>query len=270
MSCLLLSLALVFGSFDAPTQSGFSVAINVAGKQRMLSQKMTKEYLLYALQVDGDKNLANAKATMAQFEENAKVLANGDKERNLPAPPNQAIREQLAKVATQWTGVARRTRPRHHRPGLGAHEPGLGPEAEHVRARRDEQGRVALRGSLQGGRFHQLGHRGQHRRPPGACSRRRWPRRCASSPWASTSWASARRSRRAASCSARSLTGLIEGDAELGLPPLKSDSIRRQLGKVQELWKSFEPLLDQAAGGSSVAPDLLRQVAELNPQLSTR
>jgi hypothetical protein len=42
--------------------------INVAGRQRMLTQKMTKELLLAANAIDADANLASAKKTFKLFE----------------------------------------------------------------------------------------------------------------------------------------------------------------------------------------------------------
>ena len=66
-------------------------ALNLAGKQRMLSQKMTKELLLVANGIDADANTANAKKTVALFDKTLKELTSGCK--------NDEIKAQFAVVA---------------------------------------------------------------------------------------------------------------------------------------------------------------------------
>ncbi len=45
------------------------------------------------------------------------------------------------------------------------------------------------------------------------------------------------------------LKGLIHGDDVLGLPPAKTEGIRLQLKKVEDLWSGFQSTIDRAAGG---------------------
>jgi len=68
--------------------------INLAGKQRMLTQKMTKELLLVANGIDADANKENAKKTGELFESTLKDLTDKCK--------NEEIKKQLGAVAKLW------------------------------------------------------------------------------------------------------------------------------------------------------------------------
>lgn len=73
--------------------------INVAGAQRMLSQKMTKEALLIVQGVTGQATLD---ATMTSFEVAHKDLLNGNRERNITAFDDLAIQQQMQHVDQLW------------------------------------------------------------------------------------------------------------------------------------------------------------------------
>jgi len=76
--------------------------VNLSGRQRMLSQKMTKEFLLVAVHVSEDENKANLKKTTALFDRTLKGLLDGDPEQRLPGTPQPEIRSQLAVVEARW------------------------------------------------------------------------------------------------------------------------------------------------------------------------
>ncbi len=81
---------------------GMAVVINLAGKQRMLTQKMTKELLLVALAIDGDKNRLNLKKTASLFDRTLKGLLDGDPDLELPGTRDADIRNQLGTVGSLW------------------------------------------------------------------------------------------------------------------------------------------------------------------------
>ena len=68
--------------------------INLAGKQRMLTQKMTKELLLVANGIDADANSQNAKKTGSLFETTLKDLSDNTKD--------EGIKTQLEVVSKLW------------------------------------------------------------------------------------------------------------------------------------------------------------------------
>ena len=76
--------------------------INLAGKQRMLTQKMTKELLLVANNIESKKNQENLKKTIALFDRTLKGLFNGDLGLGLQGTRNSAIRNQLRIIQRIW------------------------------------------------------------------------------------------------------------------------------------------------------------------------
>lgn len=81
---------------------GMAATLNLSGKQRMLTQKMTKELLLVALDIDPDENKRNLKETTSLFERTLKGLLDGDKDLDLPGTKDSSIRDQLTKVGKLW------------------------------------------------------------------------------------------------------------------------------------------------------------------------
>lgn len=81
---------------------GLAVTINLAGKQRMLTQKMSKEYLLVAYGHQVEDNKLNLLETYSLFERTLKGLLDGDATLDLPGTKSAAIRKQLGVVQGLW------------------------------------------------------------------------------------------------------------------------------------------------------------------------
>lgn len=92
----------MYGSYCGENLNQLATIINLSGKQRLLIQKMTTEYLLLATENDKTANQAALKKTMQHFEGMLTSLANGDKQQGLPATSDKAILAQLNKVQTEW------------------------------------------------------------------------------------------------------------------------------------------------------------------------
>ncbi|MEE9431290.1 MAG: methyl-accepting chemotaxis protein [Melioribacteraceae bacterium] len=76
-----------------------NIVINLAGKQRMLTQKLTKDVLAFNQNKTTKKNI---KSTIQEFETVLKGLTFGNEKLNLPKCDNQKIIEQLTKTAKLW------------------------------------------------------------------------------------------------------------------------------------------------------------------------
>ncbi len=105
--CLTMGVTSVAMAENAPAAVGQSkqqsgVVINLAGRQRMLTQKMSKEALFIAKGVDVEANKENLKKTAALFDKTLKGLVSGDSSLNLPKTENKEILAQLQKVADLW------------------------------------------------------------------------------------------------------------------------------------------------------------------------
>jgi hypothetical protein len=106
---LLFSLFMAVGLFSqtahaasGPTAAEYGVVLNLSGKQRMLSQKMSKEAMLVALDINKAANLKSLKATASLFDKTLKGLRNGDKDLRLPKTSKRRILKQLGKVDKIW------------------------------------------------------------------------------------------------------------------------------------------------------------------------
>lgn len=80
----------------------FGVLINLSGKQRMLTQKMSKEAMLIALNVNPEENSANLKKTASLFDQTLKGLVKGDKSLGLVPTRSKRTLRQLKRVTRLW------------------------------------------------------------------------------------------------------------------------------------------------------------------------
>ena len=80
-------------------QKGDAVIVNLAGKQRMLNQKMTKEALAVSRGLEKEEAL---KKTADMFDRTLKGLIAGDEKLGLPPTEDEGILKQLGVVQTLW------------------------------------------------------------------------------------------------------------------------------------------------------------------------
>ncbi len=106
-SCVMLLLLTVLigipikGVF-AINSKEYGTILNLSGKQRMLSQKMSKESILIGLNIDTISNLSNLKKTSSLFDKTLKGLRDGNKELKLPQTTTKRILKQIKKVDNIW------------------------------------------------------------------------------------------------------------------------------------------------------------------------
>ena len=96
------TLLLAFSISSVSLASDVNV-INLAGKQRMLTQKMSKEFFLIAKGHDVDANKASLEKTMNLFDTTLIGLIDGDDALGLSPAPTDEILAQLEKVQSMWT-----------------------------------------------------------------------------------------------------------------------------------------------------------------------
>ena len=94
----LTGVTVISANFAAVSNEQWGVIMNLSGKQRMLSQKMTKEALLATSGINAEENRKNLKETMNTFEKVLKGLRDGDASLNLPACENEEITAKLEKI----------------------------------------------------------------------------------------------------------------------------------------------------------------------------
>lgn len=88
---------------DSSISLGLAIAINVSGRQRMLSQKMSKEACLCAL----DYNRAETKETLANtvrmFDLSLTALIDGLPTVSIIKPPSREVDDKLRQVRAMWS-----------------------------------------------------------------------------------------------------------------------------------------------------------------------
>jgi len=99
---LLISFSLIFTSAYAASEFEWRVLLHFAGKQRMLTQKMSKEILLMAKDIHFKENKRNLHKSSIHFQWTLDGLRHGSKRLRLIKTENVAILEQLTKVAQLW------------------------------------------------------------------------------------------------------------------------------------------------------------------------
>lgn len=107
-----LSIAAVTATLIATTvalnESGRTDAtvINVAGKQRMLSQRIIKETLYFSVKPGSDAQAL--RASIAEFEQSLLDLQNGNDVRGIYPPPSEAIAAKLERASQLWRPLKKR------------------------------------------------------------------------------------------------------------------------------------------------------------------
>ncbi len=92
--CALASVVTIYLSIGADSN-----AINIAGRQRMLSQRLAKEAMLVGQQAE---DRAVMEKTISLFESSHQALLNGDPSKNMVAVADGAIIAQLQLVESLW------------------------------------------------------------------------------------------------------------------------------------------------------------------------
>ena len=102
---ILISLTLgivIYTLLSLGTQEADGEVINIAGRQRMLTQKMTKESILLLKNINENQSQKSLRDTHALFEKSHNALLNGNREMNIPATIDSQVLTQLKRVDQIW------------------------------------------------------------------------------------------------------------------------------------------------------------------------
>ena len=82
-----------------------ALAINVSGRQRMLSQKAAKEFCLVAASKNVSENRKALAGTVSLFDTSLEAMLFGNEELGIAEAPTEEIREQLRRVKEIWEPI---------------------------------------------------------------------------------------------------------------------------------------------------------------------
>ncbi len=216
-----------------------STAINLAGKQRMLIQKMSKEACFVALGVTPEDNRKRLRADIRLFEETLQGLKKGSRRLRLVPTRDPRILKQIAVVERMWKDfkplLLEAGGPRTDIAVVGIAKRNMPLLKEMNRVVQLYERRASRKASAIS---HKVNLAGRQR----MLTQKMTKEACFIALGIEPDRYRAELARTAATFD-RVLRGLLDGDRELGLERTFEEAPRRQLLKVAALWKRFRPLL---------------------------
>ena len=279
VACVLFLSALLFAAgippaaaepSEGPTAAEHGVILNLSGRQRMLTQRMTKEMLLVALEVDQVENVMRLEETATLFAATLHGLRNGSKRLGLPGTTAKPILAQLDKIDARWKrfdtivqAVLECGQVDRKQAALIADENlPLLEECDKAVQLYEEAAKVSgLKSDPT--LAHAINLSGRQR----MLSQKMSKEYCLVALGLDVETSRKNLSATAALFQ-KTLLGLVNGDKSLGLSPAKEPAIKTQLERVKKQWRLFRPYLDNAAkeGWEITDVDLL-DVADMNTKL---
>ncbi len=263
------NLADFASEMNAITKSAFAemdqqmaVKINLAGKQRMLSQKMTKEALLISLNIDTDNNKKNLEASATLFDKTLTGLKVGDDSLGLTKTDNTSILKQLDKVSTLWNDFKTNIESTISK---GSSEEALNNIAtQNLPLLSAMNKAVYMYAGASGADLNKLANvinlSGKQR-----MLTQKMSKELLLAAKGIDKSENLEKLKATTELFDKTLKGLLDGDKGLGLPKTSDEKIRKQLGTVKELWDELKPIFEKA----DTSPETLEKVAKLNlPLLS--
>ena len=253
-----------------PTAAQYGVVLNLAGRQRMLTQRMSAQVLMIALDVNRSEALMELENTSSLFGTTLKGLRKGSRRLRLPKATTKPVLDQLAKIEKRWTDFD---------VVVQAVLAGGYADASQVRLVAKENPRLlADCDRLVQIYAKEARDRGMLKVPPLAnvidlAGRQRMLTQKMSKEFFLVAMdMDAEENRKAMAATValfqKTLNGLLDGDASLGLPATKDAKIKLQLLAVHRSWRTFRSAIDKALTKGWEAPeeDLL-DVADRNVTL---
>ncbi|MCP4410393.1 MAG: hypothetical protein GY807_22135 [Gammaproteobacteria bacterium] len=266
--CSLLVCSPLILSAKGPTSAQYGVVLNLSGKQRMLTQKMSKEIMLIALDIESEKNLVNLKKTSGLFDKTLEGLRNGSKELRLPSTSSRRILRQLDKIDAIWAEFY---------PVVQEIVQKKSVSGDHVSVVAKKNLPLLKQMNKAVGLYEKDAKKGGLKAAPGLAAtinlsgKQRMLTQKMSKEFLLVAYGQGKEDNKLSlletySLFERTLKGLLDGDETLGLPGTKPQHIRDQLGVVNGLWVKFKPLVVYGAehDTKSIPKEKINILAELN------
>jgi nitrate/nitrite-specific signal transduction histidine kinase len=235
-------------------QKNDGVVLNLSGKQRMLTQKMSKEAIALSQGVGSKESLTK---TVNLFDKTLKGLISGDNELGLPATQNSDILNQLNHVQKLWKDLQ------------GSLDVVLANSAETTAALSYvSENNIKLLKEMN----RAVGMLEKKASDPVkinlAGKQRMLTQKMTKDAIALCQGLGSRESlEETANLFDKTLKGLISGDSELKLTPMRDPKIVSQLNHIQGLWKDFQTNLNAVAANPITAVDALAYLNDNNIEL---
>lgn len=254
----------------ATEEIDFKHIINLAGRERMLSQKMSKEFLLIALGYNARENLRNLKYSRETFARVLKGLRFGDADLELQSVNDSTIHAKLSRVEELWPEYETLLQDDAGKEQVPAESvaavaelrlPLLAAMHDAVNAYEELDNRRSKAFSLVDHLVNIAG-------------RQRMLTQKMSTEYLLIVYGHevpANREKLASTMAMfeKYLTALIVGDSGERIIAAPTPRIRSQLRAVERLWQEFKPMMEAALQGKEIDRDALADMASLNVTLLT-
>nr|WP_320194141.1 type IV pili methyl-accepting chemotaxis transducer N-terminal domain-containing protein [uncultured Desulfobacter sp.] len=250
------------------TPGEWGTIINLSGRQRMLSQKMSKEILLISLDYNKAENLSALEKTANLFDTTLKRLRDGDPELSLPPTFSRRILRQIdLKITPVWKAFFHQVQEIIRAKTVSSDQ--LNTVIENNIPLLSEMNKCVKLYEKEASKS------GVEMNPKLAVTiNLAGKQRMLSQKMSKEFFIIAKRSNHQADQLSlqetytlfdRTLKGLMDGDTMLELPGTKDQAIRAQLGKVQSLWQDFKPLMEYGAKSkNAISAEKIESVAQKN------
>ena len=262
----LLSVSNAFAA--GPTSSEYGTVLNLSGKQRMLTQKMSKEVMLIALNENKSQNLTNLTNTSSLFDKTLKGLRNGSTDFHLPVTSEKRILRQLDKIEKIW---------KNFYPTIKSIIASGNVSAEQVALIAEQNLPLLKKMNKAVGLYEKDAKKGGLKGDPGLAAtinlsgKQRMLTQKMSKEFLLVAYNHDIENNKLGLLETytlfeRTLKGLKDGDDSLGLPATKSPHIIEQLAVVNKLWVEFKPIVEFGANYKTkkITQDKISLLANMN------
>ena len=267
-SVLALTLLVTSTAFAEPTAEEWARIMNLSGRQRMLTQKMSKEALFVTAGVRAAELRDELAKTATLFETTLAGLRDGDASLGLPATENPRIVKQLDKVLSMYLELKPLFDSVSQGGALSADEQTqlasknvpLLKEMNKAVKMYERQAKKVLASDDAAAVVINLA--GKQR-----MLTQKMTKEALLVQLGVAKDDNLLNLRETTSLFDRTLTGLLDGDADLELPGTQDAGIRAQLDKVAGLWAKLGPMFDDVTAGDSLSDDQLASLSKENVTL---
>ena len=244
------------GVTQTKQQSG--IVINLAGKQRMLTQKMSKEALFIAKGIDVDANKESLKKTAALFDKTLKGLINGDSSLNLPKTENKEILAQLHKVEELWkpfkANIDKVAAGNVDKATLDAIA------KENLPLLKNMNAAVQMYAKASGSKLDPQMAKTINLAGKQRMLTQKMTKELLLVANGIDAAGNTENAKKTAALFEKTLNGLMKGDSDLGLEGTKDPAIMKQLEVVQKLWADYKPIVEKV----DTSDEALKKAEKLN------
>jgi len=267
-SCVAMTTLLVLTApLLAEQPADLQRMIDLTQDQALLAEKMSKELVLVALEVDTEKNLENLQSSRALFERTLKGLRDGDVALGLPGSRDQNFLDSLSDAGELWLVYDATVRTGFESGRITADQVGTVADlTAPISDAMKKAGAVLERNSSEGQLISMLDITKE------LAGRQRLLTQKMSREFLLIAYGHEIEKNRSGLKESiaqfdRTLDGLLSGNTELRLVPAPSAEIKSQLRKLARIWDAVLPILTTAVRGGKINRENIAQMASTNEPL---